>query len=438
MHKPNVLRQIMAISLATNLIGCGSIPHVTNSTDTITNDTVSNKSLEAPYSITLKTDDAQDSDVLILVSFSGGGTRAAALSYGVMKGMRELEYYSDGQQYALIEQLDVISSVSGGSFTSAYYGLYQDKLFDTYEEEFLYKDISRDLLSILTSPEYVLSSNSRSAAAANFYNENLFSRATFSEIKEDGPIVLINATDLGGGVRFSFVQEYFDLLCSDVNDYSIADAVAASSAVPFIFTPVLLENHSDCDVVFDSSQWSDSNTLSRSTISGLESYADKEQRPYVHLIDGGITDNLGLMALYDIFESNNATLQQKLAHINKVVIISVDASTKPNWGIDQSPKTPSARNMLGAVTDVQLHRYNDMSKLLIEERLKKWKSAADHRETYFIDVNLANASNTSFFYQIPTDFNLESEQVDALIEHGYQQILTSPQLHTAFEFTPTY
>ncbi|MGR5267748.1 hypothetical protein ACPV5R_08335 [Vibrio astriarenae] len=101
MHKPNVLRQIMAISLATNLIGCGSIPHVTNSTDTITNDTVSNKSLEAPYSITLKTDDAQDSDVLILVSFSGGGTRAVALSYGVMKGMRELEYYSDGQQYAL-------------------------------------------------------------------------------------------------------------------------------------------------------------------------------------------------------------------------------------------------------------------------------------------------------------------------------------------------
>src|SRR6187402_1427992 len=69
----------------------------------------------------------------IILAFSGGGTRAAALSYGVMEELRDTRIDSKGQQMRMLDEVDLISSVSGGSFTSAYYGLYGDDLFKNYE-----------------------------------------------------------------------------------------------------------------------------------------------------------------------------------------------------------------------------------------------------------------------------------------------------------------
>lgn len=446
MFRRNSHRFTTGVVASLIMVGCASKPMITNQRsavqpsvdtriiETRSVDTGSMSQLSIPpYSITSRTPETSDENILVLASFSGGGTRAAALSYGVMQGLKDTYYSRDNEQYRLLDQLSVVSSVSGGSFTSAYYGLYQDKLFTHYEEEFLYKNISLSLISILTSPTYLFSGTDRSAAAAKFYNDNLFSQSTFSDIPDDGPMILINATDVGGAVRFSFVQEYFDLLCSDINQYSVASAVAASSAVPFIFTPVLLQNYDDCDATFNAQQWSTHSTLSHTTTEGLSSYADKESRPFIHLIDGGITDNIGLMALYDIFESNNKTFNQRLAHIDQVVVISVDASTEPDWKIDDSPKSPSARNLIGAVTDVQLHRYNDMSKMLIEDRLRQWEEEVTGRSAYFVDINLSTSEQSDFMNQIPTDFNLEDNQVDALIAHGYGQILHHPTLAEALK-----
>ena len=65
-------------------------------------------------------------------------------------------------------------------------------------------------------------------------------------IRENHPLIVINATDLAYGVRFSFVQEYFRLLCSDLSSFSVARAVTASSAVPVVFPPVVVENYAQC------------------------------------------------------------------------------------------------------------------------------------------------------------------------------------------------
>ena len=64
------------------------------------------------------------SNVLLMLAFSGGGTRAAAFSYGVLKELSETELGRGGQKYRLSDEVDVITSVSGGSFTAAYFGLY--------------------------------------------------------------------------------------------------------------------------------------------------------------------------------------------------------------------------------------------------------------------------------------------------------------------------
>jgi len=77
-----------------------------------------------------RTDDR--GDTTILLAFSGGGTRAAALSYGVMQELRDTLVDTDGKSTRLLDEVDTISSVSGGSFTSAYYGLFGDQIFESY------------------------------------------------------------------------------------------------------------------------------------------------------------------------------------------------------------------------------------------------------------------------------------------------------------------
>jgi hypothetical protein len=65
-------------------------------------------------------------------------------------------------------------------------------------------------------------------------------------MRPGAPLVLINTSDLGHGVRFTFVQEYFNLLCSNLSTFPLARAVTASSAVPVVFDPVVVENYSGC------------------------------------------------------------------------------------------------------------------------------------------------------------------------------------------------
>src|SRR5690606_7051395 len=80
--------------------------------------------------------------------------------------------------------------------------------------------------------------------AAEYYDETLFHGATFGDLmNKRGPYVLINATDLSTGNRFSFSQGNFDLICSDLTRFPLSAAVTASSAVPVVFSPITLQNH---------------------------------------------------------------------------------------------------------------------------------------------------------------------------------------------------
>ena len=61
----------------------------------------------------------RSSDLLVLVAFSGGGTRAAAFAYGVLKTLAATEVMTEKGQRSLLHEVDAISSVSGCSFPSA-------------------------------------------------------------------------------------------------------------------------------------------------------------------------------------------------------------------------------------------------------------------------------------------------------------------------------
>ena len=164
-----------------------------------------------------------------------------------MQELRDTRVRLNGKEQSLLDSISAISSVSGGSFTSAYYGLYGDRLFVDFEERFLRRDVEGALLRSLFSPLQWFSSYDRTEVAVAYYQETLFGQATFADLlKKDAPLILINTSDLSSGARFSFVQEYFNLLCSDLTTFPLARAVTASSAVPVVFDPVVVENYGGC------------------------------------------------------------------------------------------------------------------------------------------------------------------------------------------------
>src|SRR5512136_647217 len=194
--------------------------------------------------------DPQNSDhMLLFLTFSGGGTRAAALSYGVLEELRKTEVVIDGNKRRLLDEVDGISSVSGGSFTAGYYGLFGDRIFEDFESKFLKKNIQGTLAARIFFNAinwFRLSSDTfdRSDLAAEYYDKHVFEGGTFGDIAaRKGPMIMMNATEMTHGLRIAFNQDAFDVICSDLSPFPVARAAAASSAVPMLLSPITLRNY---------------------------------------------------------------------------------------------------------------------------------------------------------------------------------------------------
>ena len=397
------------------------------------------------YSWKNATRNDRNKDLDIMIAFSGGGTRAAALSYGVLKGLRDTTIEVDGKPARLLDQIDQISSVSGGSFTSAYYGLNGDGIFDTFEEAFLLRNVEKHLLWGLLNPIEWFRKGGRTEMAIRYYNDTVFHNATFSDFKKEGPFIVINASGLGNGVRFSFVQEYFDLICSRLDNFSVAKAVAASSSVPIVFLPVVLEKYSDCGSI--EPEWLkmakaelevNEDPLLEETVSGIEVLLNKKRLQYIHLVDGGITDNLGLLAIFDFVSlaggAKQALLNMKTTPPKYFVIISVNSSTDPNRDMDISNKEPSIGETVSSMSDIQLHRFNRTTQELMQNKIKEWAKAISTPEhqvkSYFINVSLKDVQQSQLrvlLNEIPTSFSLSKETVGQLVESGVNLLNQNPE-----------
>ena len=427
-------RPMFAALLAALLAGCATYGQITNRPQTeLSKD-------EPAYGLGRTTPTQGDEQLTLGLALSGGGARAAALAYGVMLELRDTPLPDDSGNVKLLDEVDVISSVSGGSFTAAYYGLHGDATFPGFEKAFLRQNIERDLLHRILSPLRWFTRMTRSEEAARLYDLFVFHGASFADLQaRSGPLVILNATDLQGGTRFSFVQEYFDLLCSDLLNYPISHAVAASSAVPILFQPIVLENYSGCDGRVPSTEALASAPLQlRHEAKGLRTYEDKQARHYIHLVDGGLSDNLGLRALLEAVDASGGPrkflqgLQRKLTR--ELVIISVNASAHANGGIGTSTRSPSLRKTIDATTDIQLHRYNAATDALVQERMQAWgkelAEAGHPVHVRLITVAFTDVQDPALrarLNAIPTNFTLPSSDVDALIAAGRSLLRANPE-----------
>jgi NTE family protein len=379
-------------------------------------------------------------DYHVVLAFSGGGTRAAALSYGVLEALHDIQIAdASNSSRTLLSEVDLIVSVSGGSFTSAYYGLYGDRIFTDFEQLFLRQDVKGSLLSRLLSPNYwfksLFSGFDRTEMSVEYYDQNIFKGATLGDFNPDGPFIEINATELVSGLRFPFTPSVFDFICSDWASFPVARAVTASSAVPVLFPSVVLKNYAgECDYKFPALERQaklvgESSEYGRYIFEALEKLSDAEAWPYIHLVDGGISDNLGLRSVVErveIMGVENIAQQNRLP--NEIIVVLVNAETSPESGIEHSPRKPALGAMVGAFSHVQLERYNMETRALFERRLAHYRDvfAQHYQGEKPLHITYTNLSFSSiaddevrrFFNNMPTTFSMSDDEIDSLIAAG--------------------
>ena len=388
-------------------------------------------------------------NLLFYLTFSGGGTRASALSYGVLEELRKTEVVIDGKKRRLLDEVDGISGVSGGSFTAGYYGLFGDRIFEDFESKFLKKNIQGALLlgvlNPLNWPKLFAGIFGRSDLAVEYYDKHIFEGKTFGDIAaRKGPVIVINATDMTHGTRIGFIQDAFDLICSDVSSFSVARAAAASSAVPMVLSPITLRNYAGtCG--YKAPERLEEMMKSRAVserqfylVNNISVYLDAEKKPYIHLVDGGVADNLGLRAILDrvilkgsVWESIKGTPREK---VQKVVLIVVNAETEPDRKWDKIEKIPPFGAMFSAYSSIAIERYNQETLALLEESAKSWANeikterckgrtvssepgSCGDINIYVVQVKfdaLRDEKERTYFKRFPTSFKLAPEKVDQL------------------------
>ena len=396
-------------------------------------------------------------ELLVFLAFSGGGTRAAAFAYGVLHELADIQVMTENGPRPLLQEVDVISSVSGGSFTAAYYGLYGDKIFEDFEERFLRKDVEGELLEEVLNPvnwvRLLSASYGRSDLAAVFYDKILFNNATFSDLRRSGaPVIVINSTDLATGMRFSFTPWIFNLICADFDSYPVSRAVAASSAVPVLLSPITIKSFAGtCG--YQPPVWLEDALKEKGITSSrkmearvLLEYLDKKKRPWIHLVDGGISDNLGLRVFYNTvdFVGDPHTAFAELRHHNvkKILIISVNANATPasEWTLERD--APGLSQVIGAISTDQIGRYSNDTMQIVGASFELWAkqiSTPDRPVTMdFVEVSfqaVQDKEKRDYLNNIGTNFDLEDEQVDSLISAAREVLQESPQLKNFIDFS---
>lgn len=411
--------------------------------------------------------DGRADELFVCLSFSGGGTRAAALAYGVMQRLREIRAGRPGAPASLLDEVDCISAVSGGSFTAAYYALFGDDLFRGFYERFLIRDLHRELVARVASPLnwFRLASPyfSRVDLAAELYDETIFAGRRFAALVERRrrPFVILNATNMATGDRFEFTQEQFDFLGSDLASYPIGRAVAASSAFPFLLSPISLRNHGPAPGFALPAEYA--NALASRELNApryhwalhrTEYARDPQRLPYLHLMDGGLADNIGLRAILTAYERSNGFIGPRInaGRIKRLVIIVVNARTDPPEHLSRRESPPglvtvglktatvSMENYsvetIEAMKRLQREREQAEQSLLACRRLLEACPAAEKPpffagavKTCVVEVGfdaIAEPERRRRFLGLPTTFALPRPDVDDLIRVGGELLERSP------------
>ncbi|MCJ0761740.1 patatin-like phospholipase family protein [Variovorax terrae] len=404
-------------------------------------------------------DSARSPSMLVAVTLSGGGARAAAFGYGVLSELQNTRTQEGGRMRTLLDEVDVISGVSGGSIIAAYYAAFGSEGLPRFERDFLRKSFQNNLITQTLKPGNLYDLTSpwfgRSQMLARRLDE-LYQGKTYGDVERrpGHPALLITATDLSLGAGFEFTWDQFELICSNLNTVPLSFAVAASSAVPIVLSPLTLKNYAAACPRPGPGPAADATPAARDDYrvrlyrSQARSYLDAEARPYIHLVDGGLSDNLGVRRLLDRTLAGGSlrgtlrSMEISPRSIRKLVLITVNSERDPAERIDASDKVPGTSQVVDALLFGAGARATQETQEFLTDLALQWKNElrrgasdgsdafARDADVHVIQVNLRDApewADRQTLLQIPTAFSIAPLDVERLIEAGRHVLRRSPE-----------
>jgi NTE family protein len=416
--------------------------------------------------------EGDDSDTFVGLTFSGGGTRAAAFSFGVLQAFAETPVAGGPD---LLDRIDFVSGVSGGSVTAAYFGLKGRDALGDFRERFLIQNAEADLNTNPLNPGTLAKvwsggANDRSNLP-RWLDRHLFEGATFrSVLARKRPTVWINASDIAHHTPFVFEPETLRALCSDLADVPLADAVAASAAVPVIFAPVTLETFPE-RCTYEMPRWvrwaseqAGAPALLKGYAHALVAYRDPEQVRWLRLLDGGLTDNFGLAGLTIARAAadtpHTPLTARRAARLKRALFLVVNSGRGSDTEWTRTETGPTVAPLLMAVVDTgidaSVRQGFDAFQLTVarwQQDLIDWRCRLSPAEVARLVGTTRgwNCRDVKFltgevaFDQLPdkrdrlrtiaTRFVLPPDEVDLLIEAGREATRRNPVVNGFLRMT---
>jgi len=101
------------------------------------------------------------------------------------------------------------------------------------------------------------------------------------------------------------------------------------------------------------------------------------QRLYCHLLDGGLSDNLGLRGPYNAITTTDdawsLVIQENLGRLKQLMVIAVNAKTSKKHKWDKIAKPPEIKDVLGVVTGGPMDDVSLDSVEMMREHFWIWK-----------------------------------------------------------------
>lgn len=385
--------------------------------------------------------DPQSKQLAIALAVSGGGYRASNLVIGVLLG---LEQYKDPRlQGNLLQNIDYISSVSGGGFGIGYYlsRLYgfEHKHATDYPQPVF--SLKKQLSESLQYPAQKI--NGHYTGKGNVLNLDLSSMIDLGANHYDEYEQALNEALLGGTKndfvlgdvfvpKYSNRKAYLPLwvvnatIYQNMGIFRFAPGVIAAYKLrgyrhmgkdQAIYRPYTDPNYAS-QLPFSVALAASSSVPFAMSATTLESESCSNQC-YLQLFDGGLSDNLGLDSAYEMLSQNKA--KQKL-------LIIVDASGSVPHAFSKEKESPGIFSMIWQVMNSGIDanhiiEKNDASKvvhaILCQEGAKN------------VLVAYLDLSEFPKAYDIPTSLSLTSAQQKQLFTIGQKIVSNSKTLQVS-------
>ena len=346
---------------------------------------------------------------------------------------------------------------------AAYYGLKKRAALADFKQRFLLRNAEESLqtnLNLLSLAKGLQGGINDPTQFPRWLDDNLYEGATFKTLLyQRRPYIWINASDIYDRTPFVFGPVLFGALCSDLANYPVSVAVAASAAVPVVFAPVVIQGYpGGCPVPLP--HWvhrvrSNPNAppLLRNFANAMYRYHSGEVR-YVKLLDGGIVDNYGL-AGFTIARLASDTPYGPLqpeegVKLRRMLFLVVDAGRAPSGAWSQTVEGPSGANLITATSDTATESGAVGSYSSFQDTMNNWQAAlidwrcrlsAAERHRYGAppgwncrDVKISvgriafdqlDPQRAAALNAVETSFKLPPDQVDMVIAAGHDALKSS-------------